>query len=119
MKASELPGYGSNFLKAKDLQGSIVPVTIADYEIREQKKYGSDKMEKVLYITFEGKDKMFKVNKTNAMILESAFGDLDSWKGQNIKLTPGKTFSGQDTINVSVPDIQADEEEVDESELPF
>jgi hypothetical protein len=79
--ASINEAFPSNYLKAADLKGRNVLVTMshADYEM-----IGDDKK---LVLYFEGKDKGMVLNKTNASNIAAAYGDeTDDWKGQPIVL---------------------------------
>ena len=79
MRVSE--AFPSNYLKAADLQGRQVKVTIerVDSEI-----VGTDPK---LVVYFAGKEKGFVLNKTNANNIAAAFGDnTDDWRGAEIIL---------------------------------
>jgi hypothetical protein len=84
----------SSFLKVEDLQGRKVNVTI---ERAPVEKVGEDN-KIVLY--FEGKDKKFPLNITNARMLEMLTGsdDSDNWVGTAITLKPDiTTYQGKPT----------------------
>lgn len=94
--------YPSNkSLKAEDLKGHTVKVTIDKYEVAK-----FDNGNKVI-LSFSGKEKTLVVNKTNAMIIQSAYGaDTDGWVGKIIEIYPDKTtFGGKlvDCIRVRIP----------------
>lgn len=81
-------------LKAADLQGRTVSVTIENYEV---KKF--DNGNKII-LKFTGKEKVMVVNKTNAKIIASAFGgDTDGWIGKKIEIYPDKTMFGTDLVD--------------------
>lgn len=92
-------------LKAADLQGRTVPVTIENFEV---KKF--DNGNKII-LRFAGKEKTLVVNKTNAKIIASFYGvSPDGWIGKKIEIYPDKTsFQGGlvDCIRVRVPAPQA------------
>lgn len=93
--------FPSNFLKASDLQGRHVGVTIR--EVGMEDIGGEDKP--VVY--FENKDKGLVLNKTNAnMICEIAgSSETDDWIGKRISLYPTRVdFQGRrvDAIRVDV-----------------
>jgi hypothetical protein len=79
MKMSE--EFPSKFLKAADLQGREVRVTMQNVE---REKIGED-MKPVLY--FKGKDKGVVLNKTNAGTISDAYGDdTEDWFDQPLIL---------------------------------
>lgn len=84
--------FGGNFLKADDLQGRSVPVTIDSVEVKE---FDDGKK---LILKFQGKDKALVCNRTNASIIEEVIGsgDTDDWIGQKITLITKKVeFQGK------------------------
>lgn len=84
----------SKSLKAADLQGKTVKVTIANCEA---KKF--DNGNKII-LTFQGKEKGLVVNKTNAKIIASAYGgNTDGWLGKGIEIYPDKTMFGTDLVD--------------------
>lgn len=110
--------FPSNWLKAGDLKGRAVDVTIS-HVIEEDIGDGT---KPVLYM--EGKDKGIVLNKTNASMIASSYGDMtEGWEGMPLTVFPDKTsFQGKivDCIRVRVP---APAPEVDEdgqpAEVPF
>lgn len=73
--------YPSKYLKADDLQGREVRVTM---QAVEMEKIGDDN-KPVLY--FKGKDKGVVLNKTNASMIGSAYGtETDDWIDQPLIL---------------------------------
>lgn len=90
MKTSQI--FSGNFLKADDLQGKTVRVTIKTAEVKE-----FDDGNKIV-LTFQGKDKSLVVNKTNSSIIEEVVGsdDTDDWAGHTIQLCVKKVeFQGK------------------------
>jgi hypothetical protein len=91
--------FSSKYLKASDLRGRDVLVTIAGVE--EANLKGGDKK---LLMTFAGKEKGLIVNKTNANRIAQMFGrDTDRWVGKQITLFPTQVeFQGDyvDAIRV-------------------
>lgn len=84
--------FGGNFLKADDLQGRAVPVTIESVEVKE-----FDDGNKLI-LKFAGKDKSLVCNRTNASIIEEVLGsgDTDDWIGQKVTLITKKVeFQGK------------------------
>jgi hypothetical protein len=99
MKISE--EFPSKYLKAADLQGREVRVTIANVE---REKMGDD-TKPVVY--FKGKEKGVVLNKTNSNAIADAYGDdTDDWFGHDIILLSVMTdYAGKMTpaIRVRVP----------------
>ena len=87
--------FPSNFLKAADLQGKNVTVTIESAEVEEIGQ-GQQKEQK-LVLTFKGKDKKLVCNKTNATTIGKLYGDeTDDWVGKPIILTAREVeFQGE------------------------
>jgi len=84
----------SKSLKAEDLKGHAVKVTIAGCEV---KKF--DNGNKAI-LKFEGKEKSLVVNKTNAKIIASSYGaNTDTWVGKQIEIYPDKTMFGTDLVD--------------------
>lgn len=85
MKLSE--AFPSNFLKADDLQGKSVTVTISDVQLEDIGK-GHEMQSKVV-LSFKGKEKKFVCNKTNAKTIAKLHGDdTDDWIGKSIIIEP-------------------------------
>jgi len=94
--------FPGNYLKAADLQGKRVQVTIERVEMED---IGGDQ-KPVLH--FRGKDRGLVLNKTNANAVWGINGsdDTDDWSGTTIVLYPSKTdFQGKrvDCIRVDPP----------------
>lgn len=104
MKLTE--AFPSNFLKADDLQGRDVLVTISDVQMEELGQ-GQDKDTK-LVLSFKGKNKKLVCNKTNAKTIAKLYGDdTDEWLGKTIILGPREVeFQGEQVwaIRVSLRD---------------
>lgn len=108
--------FSGSFLKADDLHGKTVPVTIETVEVKD---FDDGKK---LVLRFVGKDKALVCNKTNANIIaEMLGGETDDWEGKRVKLTTKKVeFQGK-----LVPSIRVVLEESDkparseEEEAPF
>lgn len=90
MKLNEV--FTGSFLKADDLQGKTVRVTLSKVELQEF----DDGNKLVLH--FQGKDKALVCNKTNANIIAENLGtdETDEWVGQAVLLTVKKVeFQGK------------------------
>lgn len=91
--------FGGSSLKAADLRGREVAVTIKSAKVRE-----FDDGKKIV-LTFHGKEKCLVTNKTNAARIAENTGehDTDNWAGQTIRLYPDRVdFQGRivDAIRV-------------------
>lgn len=94
----------SNHLKAADLNGKQVKATIEGDEIAEFKEGNK------LVLKFVGKEKGLVLNKTNASILASYFGDDEkTWKGKEIIIYPDKTMFGADMVDCLRVRVEADD----------
>jgi hypothetical protein len=93
MKVSE--AFPSDYLKASDLNGKQVKVTIGKVELVEMGQ-GQDKETKLL-IHFNGKQKGLVCNKTNASTIEALYGgETNDWLGKEIFLAPREVeFQGK------------------------
>src|SRR5262249_30265274 len=103
MKKSEV--FKSKYIKAEDLNGDPITLTI---ESAELELVGPDKEEKMVVGFKGGKFKPLILNSTNWDLIEQATGqaDSDKWIGKKITLHTEKTrFKGQlvDAIRVVVP----------------
>ena len=98
--------FGGSTLKAADLQGKTVPVTIESFEIVEFSEG------KKVVLSFVGKEKVLVCNKTNARTIGNIHGEhLENWIGKQIKLFQSQTdFQGK-----SVPCIRVQIEQGVES----
>jgi hypothetical protein len=81
MRVSDV--FPSNYLKASDLQGRTLRVTMDRVEVEQ---IGQDR-KPILY--FVGKQKGVVLNKTNAGNIAIMFGeDMDEWGGSDVELFP-------------------------------
>jgi len=100
MKISQL--FPSKYVKAADLNGKTVTLTIAKLVV-EELGHGAEKERKpVLY--FQKATKGLVLNRTNAMTIAGLYGDeSDDWEGKRISIYPTRIRafgSMQDTIRV-------------------
>jgi hypothetical protein len=110
--------YPGNYLKADDLQGRQILVTIDRVQLEEM---SNDKKKKpVCY--FKGKSKGLVLNKTNFCMIGEIAGtdETDEWGGNKITLKVAKVdFQGKrvDAIRVDYPNgsqpppVKADDED--------
>jgi hypothetical protein len=101
MKMSDI--FPSKYVKAADLNGRTVTLTIKGLAVEEMLNHSNEKERKpVLY--FQKATKGFVLNRTNAMTIASLYGDeSDDWTGKRISIYPTrvKAFGQmQDAIRV-------------------
>ena len=83
MRVSEAFPSNSNFLKASDLQGRQLAVTMST--VQREKIGNEPDLKHVLY--FQGKEKGLVLNITNANMIADLYGEeMDSWPGGEIIL---------------------------------
>ena len=124
--------FPSKYLKAADLNGGEITVTIKDCIVES---LGEDKRP-VLY--FAGKDKGVVLNKTNANNIADAYTpDTDSWVGkkvvlytayvdfqgrsvESIRIRPAKANDQRQPARASVPpQFDPSDPGIDDSDIPF
>jgi hypothetical protein len=100
MKASS--AFPSPFLKADDLQGKDVTVTI-DGVAMEEIGQGAQKSVKPV-LSFVGKEKGLVCNKTNWNTIIKLHGDeTDNWQGKRIILSPREVeYQGEMVLSIRV-----------------
>ena len=80
--------FPSKYLKATDLQGHTVTVTITAFEMAD---VGDDAGDKPV-LMFHGKDKGLVLNKINSQMIAEMYGtETDAWIGKPITIRPDKT----------------------------
>jgi hypothetical protein len=118
--------FSSNYLRAVDIKGQDVRVTIESFKI-ESIGQGSEAKE-LPVLRFKGKAAGFVLNKTNANIIQVAFGDeTDDWTGKQVELYVTQVgYKGEmvDGIRCKVPQQPAQIEAVnldqpDGDDVPF
>ena len=101
MKTSE--AFPSKYLKAEDLQGRDVAVTISDVKLEE---FDGDRgKESKMLIMFKGKSKGLITNKTNARTIAKVLGsdETDDWIGKSIVIGPREIeFQGETVWGIRV-----------------
>lgn len=81
---------GAKTLKAADLQGRTLNVTIADVTAMDFNEKGTMVKKPVLW--FQGKEKGLVLNVTKRTILAQTYGEeTDYWRGKQVCLRPTKT----------------------------
>ena len=126
--------YPSKYIKASDLQGKEVTVTIDRVEMEVLGEGANQQNKPVIY--FQGKERGMVCNKTNANSISAAYGfESNDWRGKQIVLfaawiefqgksdwairvrppTPGKTES---TSEPTVQSVSLEDSIVDD-EIPF
>jgi hypothetical protein len=117
MDMKQYAGSESKYLKAADLQGKSVKVTISGVSIVEFEDDDGKKQQKPA-LELKGKEKGVVCNPTTVQELGGAFGfDSDGWIGKEIGLNTKHYASlGKDGLVVTAI---RNFEEVEESDIPF
>jgi hypothetical protein len=104
----------SNYLKAADLQGRRVDLTIEAAEIETIQD-----VEKIV-LSFKGKEKRFILNITNARMIAELLNatDTEQWIGKEITLRPDKTTYQGDLVDCLRVDSVLPGKH-DETDVPF
>ncbi len=99
--------FPSRYLRASDLRGKDVTMTIATVRVEELTMVGGRKADKpVVYFDETRKrakdpddEKRLVINKTNAKTIAAKYGtDTDGWTGKKITLYPAMVRFGGDTV---------------------
>jgi hypothetical protein len=95
--------FSSGSLKAEDLQGRDITLTIRGAELKTFKDDGAG-ADKKLAVQFLKTDKELICNKTNREVISTLYGDdTDHWIGQRITLYPTRVaFQGKMTNAIRV-----------------
>ena len=97
--------FPSTYIKAADLQGRAVRLTISDCRM----EHFDDESKPML--TFAGTERGLILNKTNSGVLTNAFGDeTDDWRGRAVELYPDRVmFAGRlvDAVRIRIPPAPA------------
>lgn len=107
--------YPGRFLKASDLKGKTVTLTIASVDLDELEGDKGKKIKGV--VSFQKTEKQLALNKTNGVCLKAMFGrKVQDWVGKRVALFES-TWNGEPCIRVyGSPDIE--ESKVIEVALP-
>lgn len=99
--------FPGRFLKAADLNGKDVTLTISAVVVDEL--VGDKGTEMKGLLSFTGKKKQLVLNKTNGLCLKQMFGrETDAWVGKKVTIYP-TTFNDEPCIRVKgSPDIAGD-----------
>jgi len=115
--------FPSKYVKAEDLQGKTVTLTIKAVTMEEMTTHDNKTAVKPV-VWFEKATKGFVMNLTNALIIKNLYGDeTDNWPGQRIAIYPTrvKAFGKmQDCIRVreEIPAIAKPVAQASETETP-
>lgn len=99
--------YPSRFLKAGELQGKKVTLTISSVDLDELEGDNGKKIKGIL--SFKESPRQVALNRTNGVCLKEMFGrKVPEWEGKRITLFPGE-WNGEMCIRIwGSPDIQED-----------
>lgn len=98
--------FPSKYIKAADLQGKDVTLTIENV-VGDELEGDKGKQYKGI-VSFVGKKKKLVLNRTNALCIKAMFGrETEEWKGHKITLYP-TTFNDEPCIRVKgSPELSA------------
>jgi hypothetical protein len=98
--------YPGRFLKAGELLGKKVTLTIADYDLEELQGDDGTKKAKAI-ISFKETEKKLVACKTNGVCLKAMFGKtLPEWPGKRVTIFPD-LWNGEPCIRIwGSPDIE-------------
>lgn len=101
--------YPGRFIKAGELQGKKVTLTIQSVDLDELEGDSGKKIKGI--ISFAETGKALVLNKTNGLCLRAMFGrKIAEWEGKRVTVYPS-VWNGEDCIRIwGSPDIPADEE---------
>ena len=97
--------YPSRYLKAEDLKGRAVRVTISAVTVEELRNPRTNAKDTKAVLHFSRSEKVLPLNKTQAFALASITGstDTDAWPGFVVVLAAGRAPNGQQTITITAP----------------
>jgi hypothetical protein len=101
--------YPGRFIKAADLKGKNVTLTIASVDLEELE---GDKGKRIKGVVgFDGTEKQLALNKTNGICLKEMFGKkVQAWVGKRVTLMPSM-WNGEDCIRIyGSPDLPENKE---------
>lgn len=117
MDMTKFAGSESKYLKAADLQGKTVKVTIAGVSLLEFEDESTGVKTSKPALALKGKEKQIVCNATSVQELIQAYGaDSDGWVGKEIRLsTKHYPKFGRDGIVITPLDVTADPND----DIPF
>jgi len=87
--------FDSEFLRAWDLQGRAVTVTIERVAQGSLTNHQKGKSEKKPFVWFKGKSKPLGLNRTNSKTIAAMYGKAtEDWVGKSVTLYPTTTSFG-------------------------
>lgn len=132
MKLDEIYSGSSDSIKADDLKGRDVTLTIEKWKVQEfdeEGKHGPYKANKIV-LSFQETDKTLVLNKTNGYAIAEFLSEDDpaNWVGAKVTLFPTKTSFGTKMVDcIRIRSAQpvkgvttpAEKPGLTESEIPF
>lgn len=100
--------FPGKYLKAADLRGQAVPVTIENIDPRSelQMRNGGKERKPVVYL--KGKDKAWVLNKTNAHLIAEVHGtEVTAWVGKTVVIKGEKVRFGAQVVDAVRVDVAA------------
>lgn len=90
----------SQYLAAADLKGRKVRVFIEHFDVAEFKDRNTGMQQNKVVLSFHGKDKKLALNKKNAKMIASMYGDnFNNWIGKEVTIFPTKDYFGKDLVD--------------------
>lgn len=91
--------FPSQYIKAAELRGKDVPLTIKRVDLANLPLKGTSDTKKRGVIEFQETDKKLVLNRTNADIIARLHGrDTEDWIGKRIALYPAMASFGRETV---------------------
>jgi hypothetical protein len=92
--------FPSKYLKAADLRGKDVTVTIRDIDPRGELQMRNGAKEHKPIVTFNGTEKLWVMNKTNAQSIAKVYGpEIMQWIGKRVTLYPTRVQCGRNEVD--------------------
>ena len=118
MNINDVYQSSSSFLRAADLKGSTVKLTISEIGTHTFNEGRPDQKTQIV-LSFQGKEKRLGLNATNARTIGALLGDdTDGWVGKEIKIYPTKTEFGGEMVHC-IRIVQDAPPEADYDSIPF
>jgi len=108
MRVSDV--YPDKWLRAADLQGRRVTVTVERATVEELRQVDGSHRRKVV-LAFAGAKKRLPLNKTQAYAVAEIAGteEIERWAGVRLVLAPGRAQNGKETILVESAELKVQE----------
>jgi len=116
-------GAGGDFLKAKDLKldnGTFASLTLTISDAKVSAVGEGDEKHDQVVLSFQGKEKVLGLNKTNWQTLSSMYGfESDEWVGKSVRIFVDPNVEYPRGTKVGGIRIQYEATATDDSDIPF